>query len=186
MPYYTAVIARLDDEWELVPADLEDLEDLDDIADAVRDAAPGGNGLAVLEREDEWFAVVRVDGDADPRVFVSDLAAAREGTHAGLFTDVRDADGVRDETPVAAAEDDVEPDEELDEDEESAGRGAGEAVNPRALASAPWGGDPALLEDLGVPGETLTRLVDSSPDPATALLEVARVGGFDELVEAWH
>ena len=32
--------------------------------------------LLLLEREDAWWAVVRVDGDEDPRVFVSDVAGA--------------------------------------------------------------------------------------------------------------
>ena len=30
--------------------------------------------LLLVEREDAWWAVVRVDGDEDPRVFVSDVA----------------------------------------------------------------------------------------------------------------
>ena len=32
--------------------------------------------LPFVEREDAWWAVVRVDGDEDPRVFVSDVAGA--------------------------------------------------------------------------------------------------------------
>jgi putative tRNA adenosine deaminase-associated protein len=182
VPYYTAVIARVADEWELVPADLEDLEDLDDIADAVRDSVPTGPGLAVLEREDEWFAVVRVDGDAEPRVFVSDLAAAREGVHAGIFQDVRDADGGRAAVATVTDEDEVDD----DPDDEADSGSVTESPSARSLVSAPWGGDPAILDDLGVSGDVLTELVDKSPDPATALLEVARAGGFDELVEAWH
>ena len=86
MPYFTAVLARDGDKWFPRNVDLEGLETLDDLADALRarevdDAEPV---LAFIEREDSWWAVVRVDGDEDPRVFVSDVV----GAAASAFSEV--------------------------------------------------------------------------------------------------
>ena len=41
--------------------------------------------LLLVEREDAWWAVVRVDGDDDPRVFVSDIAGAVASPYAELL-----------------------------------------------------------------------------------------------------
>jgi putative tRNA adenosine deaminase-associated protein len=85
--YFTAVLARDGDKWFPRNVDLEALDTLDDLADALRanevgDAEPV---LAFIEREDAWWAAVRVDGDEDPRVFVSDLAGAAASTYSGLL-----------------------------------------------------------------------------------------------------
>ncbi len=90
MPYFTAVLDRSGDDWQLRPSDLETPADLDELAEAVRAATRGRGGLAIVEREDEWFALVRVDGEEDPRVFVSDLPAARQSSFATLFDDVEE------------------------------------------------------------------------------------------------
>ena len=87
MPYFTAVLARDGDKWFPRNVDVEGLESLDELADALRarevgDAEPV---LAFIEREDSWWAVVRVDGDEDPRVFVSDAAGAAASTYSELL-----------------------------------------------------------------------------------------------------
>ena len=87
MPYFTAVLARDGDKWFPRNVDVDALESLDDLADALRarevgDAEPV---LAFIEREDSWWAVVRVDGDEDPRVFVSDVAGAAASTYSELL-----------------------------------------------------------------------------------------------------
>jgi putative tRNA adenosine deaminase-associated protein len=87
VPYFTAVLARDGDKWFPHNVDMEALESLDDLADALRarevdDAEPV---LAFIEREDAWWAVVRVDGDEDPRVFVSDVAAAAASTFSEIL-----------------------------------------------------------------------------------------------------
>ena len=87
MPYFTAVLARDGDKWFPRNVDVEALESLDELADALRarevgDAEPV---LAFIEREDSWWAVVRVDGDEDPRVFVSDAAGAAASTFSDLL-----------------------------------------------------------------------------------------------------
>jgi len=95
VPYFTAVLARDGDKWFPRNVDLEALESLDDLADALRarevdDAEPV---LAFIEREDAWWAVVRVDGDEDPRVFVSDVAAAAASTFSGILEVELDEEG---------------------------------------------------------------------------------------------
>ena len=87
MPYFTAVLARDGDKWFPRNVDVEALESLDELADALRarevgDAEPV---LAFIEREDSWWAVVRVDGDEDPRVFVSDIAGAAASTYSEML-----------------------------------------------------------------------------------------------------
>jgi putative tRNA adenosine deaminase-associated protein len=87
VPYFTAVVARDGDKWFPRNVDLETLETLDDLADALRarevgDAEPV---LAFIEREDAWWAVVRVDGDDDPRVFVSDVVGAAASAFSELL-----------------------------------------------------------------------------------------------------
>ena len=87
MSYFTAVLARDGDKWFPRDVDLEGLESLDELADALRarevgDAEPV---LAFIEREDSWWAVVRVDGDEDPRVFVSDVVGAAASTYSELL-----------------------------------------------------------------------------------------------------
>src|SRR4051794_7469946 len=80
MPYFLAVLAREGTAWSSRDLDLDDLgkcEDPDELADAVREATAGAtSALLLLEREDEWFGLLRIDGDDDARVFVSDAAAA--------------------------------------------------------------------------------------------------------------
>jgi putative tRNA adenosine deaminase-associated protein len=41
--------------------------------------------LVLIEREDAWWSVIRVDGDDDPRVFVSDVAASAASPFAALL-----------------------------------------------------------------------------------------------------
>jgi putative tRNA adenosine deaminase-associated protein len=88
MPYFLAVVARSGDRWTITDEDL-DTEDVsacsavDELADTLR--APVDDAdvvLMVLEREDDWFALVRADPDASALVFVSDAAAARSSPYA--------------------------------------------------------------------------------------------------------
>lgn len=77
MAYFTAVLLRDGDKWSSRDVDLDDLADLGDLADRLRLIEVGDDPVLVLiEREDAWWAVVRVDGDEDPRVFLSDVSAA--------------------------------------------------------------------------------------------------------------
>lgn len=90
--YFTAVIARSGAQWRAVDVDVEDAESLDELAESLRGVSRGGPVLAVVEREDDWFALVRVDGDDDPRTFVSDLPATERSQYAALLSPVGDVE----------------------------------------------------------------------------------------------
>jgi putative tRNA adenosine deaminase-associated protein len=85
--YFAALLARHGDDWKGEEVDLADVADLDTLADLLADAADDDEPvLLVVEQEDEWFALVRVDGDdTDVRVFVSDGQAAAASTLAPLL-----------------------------------------------------------------------------------------------------
>ncbi|MGF1662410.1 MAG: hypothetical protein ACFCVG_08045 [Kineosporiaceae bacterium] len=179
MPYYTAVVAGGDRAWDLVPVDLDDLEDASEVADAVLLATGGRGAVAIVEHEDDWFALVRVEAEEDPRVFVSDVDAVAEGHYARLATDLGEGpDGVAGLDAGGVADEDAE-------DAEDGVGGSGHLGEVADLGRA-WGGDPALLEDLGLPAADLTGLVEEAPDPGAAVVEIAKRLGFDDLVDSWR
>jgi putative tRNA adenosine deaminase-associated protein len=91
--YFTAVLSRDGDKWFARDVDVDGVDDLSELTDTVRlleiDEEPV---LVFVEREDAWWSVIRVDGDEDPRVFVSDVAAAAASPYASLFEAVLDVD----------------------------------------------------------------------------------------------
>lgn len=99
MSYFTAVLARDGEKWSAHDVDVEALEDVGELTAALRDvASPDEPVLLLVEREDAWWAVVRVDPDDDPRTFVSDLLGAAASPYAAIL-DVEEPDD----------EDEVEP-----------------------------------------------------------------------------
>ena len=77
MSYFTAVLAREGRSWRAHDVDVESIKDRDELTDELRAVADDDEPVLLLvEREDAWWAVVRIDGDEDPRVFVSDGAGA--------------------------------------------------------------------------------------------------------------
>ena len=136
---------------------MDEFDDLEGLADHLRDLVEDGPGpaLLLLEEDDEYVAVVRVDGGAalvEPRLFLSDRRAVlADGVAAMLWED--DGDG--------------------DEDEEDEGtRPVAEPV-----------GDAAVLSDLGTSADELVRLCAEEgllpADVHTALCE--RAGCLDVL-----
>lgn len=90
MPYFSAAFARTDAGWIGTDTDLTEAAGLDDIADIMREAAVETTAetvLLLIEREDEWFAVVRVDDEEDPRVFLSDGRAPVGSELAQMLTE---------------------------------------------------------------------------------------------------
>ncbi|MCI2239500.1 tRNA adenosine deaminase-associated protein [Paenibacillus sp. TRM 82003] len=173
MAYFTAVLTPDGDGWRSVDVDLE-AGSPEELGDVLRGAVGDDAAvLAVLEREDEWFAFVRTDGD-DTRVFVSDAVAAADSSYAELFAELPPAAEV---PPPGDGDGGADDEDGPDDDERSSGavQGLGEAV---------WAGDPELLADLGCPATTITRLAVSGPDPSTATVEVGELLGFAEVLEA--
>ncbi|MEU5437858.1 hypothetical protein AB0G73_31390 [Streptomyces sp. NPDC020719] len=180
--YFAALLARTEDGWEASDTELDDVETLSDLADLAREATADGADdtvLVFIEQEDVWFGVVRVDGEEDPRIYVSNAAAAARSSYGEILLtdellgrdpasddsaddlDALDLDGTEDG--------DLDEQEEADDDEVLAG-----------LDPVPAGplGDTAILADLGVSeGQLLT--LDSD-----ALVEIADALGAAEVLEA--
>ena len=90
VPYFAAAFARTEAGWIGVDADLSEIMSLDDVADLMRETAVEAIGdlvLMLVEENDTWFAVVRLDGDDEPRLFVSDPEAGRTSKIAALFAE---------------------------------------------------------------------------------------------------
>ena len=106
MAYFAAVLARKEQTWTAIEVDLDEIEDLEGISDLARTwSVDEDTVLVLLEQEDSWFAVVRVDGEEDPRIYVSDAAAVARGAYSDalLTADVLGHDPDDDDEPPAAA-----------------------------------------------------------------------------------
>ncbi|MBZ9642452.1 hypothetical protein [Streptomyces sp. PSKA30] len=166
--YFAALLARTEDGWEASDTELDDVETLSDLADLAREASPDDDTVLVLiEQEDAWFGVVRIDGEDDPRIYVSDAAAAARSSYGEILLtdellgrepgddsadlDSLDLDGTEDGEP---ADDDADAD-------------AGDGGSAEAVPHGPVG-DTAVLDDLGVSEKELLSL---SEDALTAIAE---------------
>ena len=161
MTYFAAALTRTDDGWSGRELDLHEVDDLETLADELRDLSGDGDGpaLLLLEEDDEYVAVVRVDGGTgsldEPRVFLSDRRAVLGSDVAAMLWE----------------EDDDEP---VDDDEDEGTRPVAEPV-----------GDAALLTDLGTPADVLLDLcAEEGLLPADVLTGVAERGGFLEVLDS--
>lgn len=157
MAYFTAALARAGTRWLARDVDVDPDDNLVDLAERLRAVAYDDQPvLLIIEHEDEWFAVVRIDGDDDPRVFLSDVPAVARSAYAEL---------------LGADEAEPEPRDTDDEghEEEIVGQPAGDAD---------------VLADLGVPPGQLKSLCEAGLPPADTLAEVATAAGFEELLDS--
>jgi putative tRNA adenosine deaminase-associated protein len=143
MTYFAAALARTDDGWTGSDFELEDIEDLESLTEALRDRYDESSlVLLLLEQDDEWLGVVRVEPDQDPRVFLSDRRAVQMSDVAALLWE--------DET------------EEPDEEEEEGSRPIAEPVgDPELLADLGTPGDTLLelcAEEGLLPADVLTAV----------------------------
>ncbi|WP_338698210.1 hypothetical protein V2W30_19400 [Streptomyces sp. Q6] len=181
--YFAALLARTEDGWEASDTELDDVETLSDLSDLAREAAAEAGAeddtiLIFIEQEDAWFGVVRVDGEDDPRIYVSDAAAAARSSYGEILL----TDELLGKDPVGADEldaldldgtEDGEPEDstEAEADDEAVVTGAD------AVPSGPLG-DTVILVDLGVSEKELLAL-----DGADALSEIADALGAAEVLE---
>lgn len=157
MSYFAVVVARTNDRWRAIEVSLEDCESLADIGDVARDV-PGEVRLLLVEQDDEFAALVRVDdADDEARGFLSDGHAADSYPMAALIAD----------DLVAIGED------ELLEDEDA----------PPAHDSAPFG-DAEIAEDLGTPAaDLLAMCAREGTLPIDMLVAVCEKAGCGEVFE---
>jgi len=159
MSYFSALLTRAGDRWRADEVDLDECESLADVGDLLRDTR-GDVRVLVIEQDDEYAAIVRLDTDEDdPRAFLSDGHSA-------------------DAYPIAAlvAEDLAEIGEDELEDDEDA---------PPAHDSAPFG-DADIVEDLGTPASDLLAMcAHPGTLPIDVLVAVCEKAGcgvvFEEL-----
>ncbi|MFE7464234.1 hypothetical protein ACFU6R_09010 [Streptomyces sp. NPDC057499] len=176
--YFAALLARTEDGWEASDTELDDVETLSDLTDLARDASVDEDTVLVfIEQEDAWFGVVRVDGEDDPRIFVSDATAAARSSYGEiLLTDELLGREPGAEDTIAALEElvgldgtedgapDTTPDNHSDttsdltsdtdsDDPDDDGFGA----DADAVPAGPLG-DTLILADLGLPEAELLML----------------------------
>jgi putative tRNA adenosine deaminase-associated protein len=151
--YFAVAFARADGEWLASEIDLDDAEDIEGIADVAGQVESDDGLVVVLLEDEEWFGVVRVETDEDPRVYVSDAGeAGRSVVGEAVLSEL-------------AAEYGVES------DPDSGG-----------LPAEPLG-DAGLLDDLGVRGGELSRLAGSTSTPSDVVAALAERMGFVEALE---
>ncbi|MCM1974274.1 MULTISPECIES: hypothetical protein [Streptomyces] len=171
--YFAALLARTEDGWEASDTELDDVETLSDLADLAREASPEDDTVLVLiEQEDAWFGVVRIDGEDDPRIYVSDAAAAARSSYGEILL----TDELLGREPGDDGADldslDLDGTEEPDGDSDDEDGPASEAV-PHAPV-----GDSEILDDLGVTEKELKAL-----DADDALGAIAEALGAAEVLE---
>ncbi|WP_069813748.1 tRNA adenosine deaminase-associated protein [Streptomyces sp. TP-A0874] len=167
--YFAALLARTEDGWEASDTELDDVETLADLTDLARGASLDDDTvLAFVEQEDAWFGIVRVDGEEDPRIYVSDAAAAARSSYGEILLTDELLGREPDDLDVFVDLDGTEEGEpERDEDDS-----AGEAPPPGPI------GEAELLEDFGLPRERLLVLEED------ALGAIAEALGCEETLEA--
>jgi len=157
MSYFAAVLTRVGGRWRAEEVEVDACESLSDFGELLRDR-PGDVRLLVLEQDDEYAAIVRLDDDAaEPGAFLSDGHAA-------------------DNFPLAAviAEDLAEIGEDELQDDEDA---------PPAHDSAPFG-DPDVVEDLGTSASDLLAMcAHPGALPMDVLLAICEKAGCGEAFE---
>ncbi|MFG2432777.1 hypothetical protein [Streptomyces sp. NPDC048590] len=188
--YFAALLARTEDGWEASDTELDDVETLSDLTDLAREASVDEDTVIVyIEQEDAWFGVVRVDGEEDPRIYISDASAAARSSYGEiLLTDelLGREPGAEDE--IAALEELVDldgtEDGEPDAAQDSADGPADGPVtesdlddDPDAVPAGPLG-DLGVLADLGLSEKDLLTL------RTDALMEIADALGASEVLEA--
>lgn len=165
MSYFTAVIGRAGSGWRALDVDVEDVESLDALTEMLRSASRSGEPvIAVLEREDEWFAFVRVDDAEDCRAFVSDLQAAEASHYGELLGPVGDVElpqYAELRTPAAATVVDDHLDDDLDDE-------VPDPLAPGATTQVAYG-ETGALADGEEDGDQLVH--DSDGDLAEAAVD---------------
>lgn len=161
MSFFAAALARSAGGWSASEIDLDEIEDLEALVEQLRELSDDGEGPALLmvEENDEYVAIVRVDGGpgslAEPGVFLSDRRAVLTGGVAAmLWEDVVPAQG--------------------DDGEDEGTRPVAEPV-----------GDAGLLSDLGTSADDLLELcAEEGLLPADVLTALCERAGCLEALES--
>ncbi|MEU0068966.1 hypothetical protein ABZ027_05385 [Streptomyces sp. NPDC006332] len=175
--YFAALLARTEDGWKASDTELDDVETLSDLADLAREASLEDDTVLVLiEQEDAWFGVVRIDGEDDPRIYVSDAAAAARSSYGEiLLTDELLGRNPGDDDLADLDSLDLDGTEDGEDDDED-DDGPDAAGSAEAVPHGPVG-DAEILDDLGVGEKELKALATD------AVTEIAESLGASETLE---
>lgn len=149
--------------------DIDDLEDLDAVVDALRDRFDSETIVLLVEEDDEWCGIVRLQGDDDVRVFVSDGRVVEIPGLAQRFFE----DAVPAIAPLSLDDDDGDEDDEADDDDDETGSPDIEPV-----------GDLELLADLGTTSKQLLALCSAEGVlPSDLIAAVVESAGAADVLE---
>lgn len=169
MPHSALAVARSGKTWVGADVDLDELEDLDAVVDALRDRFETDTVVLLVEEDDEWCGIVRLEGDEDVRVFVSDGRVVEIPGLAQRFFE----DAVPPMAPLSLDDDDDDDEEQDDEDDDDAGSPDIEPV-----------GDADLLADLGTSGKQLLALcAEEGVLPSDLIAAVVESAGAGDVLE---
>jgi putative tRNA adenosine deaminase-associated protein len=167
VPYFAAVLARRPSGWIGDEIELKGVEDLDGVVEEMRNVDEDAETLLLfVEENDEWFAVVRLEQDGDPRVFLSDGRAMETSELAAMLGEA---------ATVAELDDDHDDNEsDDDDDDDEATQVAGDPV-----------GDIDVLTDLGTPSARLVALCAAEGQlPADIMSVLCETAGCLEALDA--
>lgn len=174
MAFFTAILAHTDSGYRSVDLDVDGADDIDDLSE-IMGSVGDGESIAVIEHEDEWFALIRRIDEREVKVFLSDLEAVERSSFADLFSDYLDSPEDEYEEEDFDYDDEGESSDDDEEEQEMLG------FEPDSL----WGGDPDIFADRGVPAEDLIDQVERySSDPARVVAHVGEAVGFADQLEA--
>jgi putative tRNA adenosine deaminase-associated protein len=176
VPHFAALVAKDDDAWTTSEIELEELADIDEVADVMRDASiDDGPVLLFVEQNDEWFAIVRVDGAGEPRTFISDARVVPGNELAATIFE---------EMPDDAVAADVDLDDLDDEDSEA---DTEEEEKPALRADAEPRGATDVLADFGIGSSQLLAMCAAEGMlPADVIATVCERLGCAEEVEVYR
>jgi len=169
MSSFATLLVRANGRWRGEEVEVDDCESVADIADLAIDAT-GDVRLVLIEQDDEYAAIVRVDDDVDDaRAFLSDGHAADNYPLAAVIAE--------DLVEIGDGEPGDDPDDEDGDDSD--------LEPPPAHDSSPFG-DADIVEDLGTSAaELLAMCAHEGTLPIDVLVAVCEKAGcadtFDEL-----
>ena len=176
MPHFAALVAKDDDAWTTSEIELEELADIDEVADVMRDASiHDGPVLLFVEQNDEWFAIMRVDGAGEPRTFISDARVVPGNELAATIFEEMPEEVVA----IELADDDFDDDEDADVEPEE--------EKPALRADAEPRGATDVLADFGIgSAQLLAMCAAEGMLPADVIAAVCERLGCAEDIEVYR
>jgi len=171
------LVAKDDDAWTTSEIELEELADIDEVADVMRDASiHDGPVLLFVEQNDEWFAIMRVDGAGEPRTFISDARVVPGNELAATIFEEMPEEVMA----IDIVDDDFDADEDADLDEP-------EEEKPALRADAEPRGATDVLADFGIgSAQLLAMCAAEGMLPADVIAAVCERLGCAEEIEVYR